>query len=73
VAALCGRPDDQELVFPNANGGVWNDQAWQTWHRDAWRPACITAGLQGVRPYDLRHSFVSLLIHEGRTVVDVAR
>jgi hypothetical protein len=26
-----------------------------------------------VRPYDLRHSFVSLLIHEGRNVVDVAR
>ncbi len=29
-------------------------------------------GLEGVRPYDLRHSFVSLLIHEGRSVVDVA-
>jgi integrase len=70
---LGGRPDDQELVFPNPKGGVWNDQAWQTWHRDAWRPAYNTAGLQGVRPYDLRHSFVSLLIHEGRTVVDVAR
>ena len=26
-----------------------------------------------MRPYDLRHSFVSLLIHEGRNVVDVAR
>jgi hypothetical protein len=24
------------------------------------------------RPYDLRHSFVSLLIQEGRTVIDVA-
>jgi integrase len=24
------------------------------------------------RPYDLRHSFVSLLIAEGRTVIDVA-
>ncbi len=26
-----------------------------------------------MRPYDLRHSFVSLLIHEGRNVVEVAR
>jgi integrase len=25
------------------------------------------------RPYDLRHSFASLLLHEGRTVIYVAR
>jgi integrase len=68
-----GRPEDEFLVFPNLQSGVWNDQAWQTWHRDAWRPACKAAGLNGVRPYDLRHSFVSLLIHEGRSVVDIAR
>jgi integrase len=68
-----GRPDDDALVFPNLQGGIWNDQAWQTWHRDAWRPACRAAGLTGVRPYDLRHSFVSLLIQEGRSVVDIAR
>jgi hypothetical protein len=30
-------------------------------------------GCPNARPYDLRHSFVSLLIHEGRSVVDVAR
>jgi hypothetical protein len=30
-------------------------------------------GLTGVRPYDLRHGFVSLLIQDGRHVVDVAR
>lgn len=69
----CGRPDGAALVFPGPSGEVWNDRAWQTWHRDAWGPACKAAGFQGVRPYDLRHSFVSLLIHEGRSVVDVAR
>ena len=26
-----------------------------------------------MRPYDLRHAFCSLLIHEGQTVVEVAR
>src|SRR5581483_11074132 len=31
------------------------------------------AGIANVRPYDLRHSFVSLLIAEGRSIVDVAR
>jgi integrase len=70
---LRGRPDDDVLLFPNGSGGVWNDPAWQTWHRDAWVPACRAIGLEGARPYDLRHSFVSLLIHEGRSVVEVAR
>ena len=31
------------------------------------------AGLPRARPYDLRHSFASLLLHEGRSVVYVAR
>jgi len=67
------QPADDALLFPNGSGGVWNDPAWQTWHRDAWAPACRAVGLEGARPYDLRHSFVSLLIHEGRSVVEVAR
>jgi integrase len=30
-------------------------------------------GLNGARPYDLRHAFASLLIHEGRlSVVEIA-
>src|SRR3954452_11593116 len=30
-------------------------------------------GVEGARPYDLRHSFCSLLLYEGRTIVEVAR
>jgi len=37
------------------------------------RPAASAVGLNGARPYDLRSSFVSLLIFEGHTVVEVAR
>jgi integrase len=70
---VSGRPDDDALVFPSPSGGVWNDAHWQTWHGDVWRRACKAVGLTGVRPYDLRHGFVSLLIQEGRHVVDVAR
>ena len=70
---LRGRPDDDALLLPNGAGGIWSDPSWQTWHRDAWAPACRAVGLEGARPYDLRHSFVSLLIHEGRSVVEVAR
>ena len=33
----------------------------------------LAAGLEAGRPYDLRHSFVSLLIHEGVSIVEVAR
>ena len=30
-------------------------------------------GLPNARAYDLRHSFVSLLIHEGQSILEVAR
>ncbi|HEY0343928.1 MAG TPA: hypothetical protein VGC59_04740 [Solirubrobacteraceae bacterium] len=33
----------------------------------------MAIALQGARPYDLRHSFASLLLHEGRSVMYVAR
>ncbi len=31
------------------------------------------AGIDYQRPYDLRHSFASLLLHEGRSAIYVAR
>ena len=31
------------------------------------------AGAEGATPYALRHSFASLLLHEGRSVIYVAR
>ena len=65
-----GRP---ELVFPARNGRPWDDDDWKNWRRRAFGTACKQAGLTDVRPYDLRHSFVSLLIAEGRSIVDVAR
>jgi hypothetical protein len=32
----------------------------------------VAAGLPGIRPYDLRHSFASLLLAAGQSVIDVA-
>src|SRR5215218_6584342 len=60
-----GRPGDHELVFPARHGGPWRDGTWQTWHRDAGRPVTKAINVTGARPYDLRHSFASLLIQEG--------
>jgi integrase len=69
-----GRPSDEALVFPGRGGAVCGDDAWRYWRRRVFRPAARSAGLDSpVRPYDLRHSFVSLLLAEGANVVEIAR
>jgi integrase len=66
-------PDDTELVFPGKDGHPWTQAAYQSWRRRAFRRASHAARLAHARPYDLRHSFASLLLHEGRSVIYVAR
>ena len=68
-----GHPDDDQLVFPGKHGKPWTQAAYQSWRRRAFRRATQAAGLADARPYDLRHSFASLLLHEGRSVIYVAR
>ena len=68
-----GRPADDALVFPAADGRPWSRASWQNWRRRVYAAAAADLGLPTTRPYDLRHSFVSLLIHEGRSVVEVAQ
>jgi integrase len=68
-----GRPADDALVFPSASGETWTQAAYQSWRRRAFRRALNAAGVAKARPYDLRHSFASLLLHEGRSVIYVAR
>jgi integrase len=59
-------PDD--LVFPSPTGLIID---LHNWRERVWKPAARAAGVEAV-PYDLRHTFVSLLIHEGRSVPYVA-
>lgn len=61
------------LVFPGRGGRVWTDQGWRMWQRQVFKPAAERAGLAGVVPYDLRHTFASTLIAEGRDIYWVAR
>ena len=68
-----GRPGDEELVFPRPDGEPWLDTDWRNWRERVFQPQAKAAGLGVIRPYDLRHSFVSLLIAERRTIIDVAR
>jgi integrase len=68
-----GCPADGDLVFPRPDGEPWRDTDWRNWRNRVFQPAAKNAGLSQTRPYDLRHSFVSLLIAERRTIIEVAR
>jgi integrase len=59
--------------FAGRGGLPWSEDAWRNWRRRTFARVARSVGLVGARPYDLRHSFVSLLIAEGRSVLDVAR
>lgn len=64
---------DNALVFPAHHGGSWSLAAYQSWRRRAFRRATTVAEALDATPYTLRHSFASLLLHEGRSVIYVAR
>ena len=66
-------PSKSELVFPTSRDTLWTDYDWRNWRSRVYRPLVEAVGLAKSRPYDLRHSFASLLIHEGVSVVEVAR
>jgi hypothetical protein len=61
------------LVFPDPHGRPWDDERVRNWRKRVFAPAADAAGVPDARPYDLRHSFVSLLIYDGASVLDVAR
>jgi len=58
-----------ELVLPNRRGGYLD---LRTWRRRIWRPAITRAGVAGVTPYELRHTYASSLIDWGAGPVQVA-
>lgn len=62
------------LVFTSStnDAGPWLHEAYKSWTRRSFKQAALAAGRPDLRPYDLRHSFASLLIREGKSVVDVA-
>ena len=66
-------PLPNQLLFSRRDGGVWQDHDWRNWRKRVVQPAAAAVGLMHARPYDLRGSFASLLIQEGRNVVDVAK
>ncbi|WP_432419792.1 tyrosine-type recombinase/integrase [Baekduia alba] len=69
----CGRPPGNTLVFPNHRAAPWTEPAYQSWRRRSFDAARTAAQIDRATPYTLRHSFASLLLHEGRSVIYVAR
>jgi integrase len=69
----CGRPGEDAWIFARPDGEPWHNDDYRNWRKRGFVPAAKEAGLKEPRPYDLRHSFVSLLIAEGRNIVEVAR
>lgn len=68
-----GRPAQDALVVATSAGTPWSKEDWGNWRDRRWAPACRAAGYDTApRPYDLRHSFASLLLAEGRQPVYVA-
>jgi integrase len=68
-----GRPTGSALVFPGPGDRLWSKTTYDNWRRRAFDGAVSATGIGHVTPYALRHSFASLLLHEGRSVVYVAR
>ena len=66
------RSQPTDLIFPSPNGSPWDLDRVNNWRKRNFADAVQAAGLAPMRPYDLRHSWVSLLIAEGANVVEVA-
>jgi integrase len=68
-----GRPPGNALVFPNHRAAPWSEPAYQSWRGRSFDSARKEGQVDQATPYTLRHSFASLLLHEGRSVIYVAR
>lgn len=65
-----GMPGKDQRVF-----GAWSKGTWDYWREHVFKPAAVQAGLpRDVVPRDLRGSFGSLLIADGRlSILEIAR
>jgi integrase len=63
-----GRPAPAAPVISTDAGDRWSDSRFRSFRRHRWSKIA-----PGMRPYDLRHAYVSLMIQAGHTVVEVAK
>jgi integrase len=63
-----GRPGPAAPIISTNAGECWSDSRFRSFRRHRWSKVA-----PGMRPYDLRHAYVSLMIQAGHTVVEVAK
>lgn len=56
------------LVFPDRKGQPWGQSMYESWRRRVFSKAAP----EGVRVYDLRHSFASLMFAAGKNPAEIA-
>ena len=61
-----------QLIIPSTGGHAMTRDAWNAWRSHVWTPTAPRVLEHPAKPYDLRHSFASLLLAEGRSVHYVA-
>lgn len=65
--------DLEAPLFPRPDGDWFTKDDWDNWRERRFHRRTKAIGLGTPRPYDLRHSFASLLIREQRaSIVDIA-
>ena len=67
-----GQPEDDTPIAPRADGGTWTGTDYRNWRRRRFDPAVERSRLDRTRPYDLRHSYASLMIQAGYSPVELA-
>ena len=63
---------DTAPIFPREDGDFVTDTDYRNWRRRRFRPALARARVEGSVPYDLRHSFASLMIQAGYSPAELA-
>jgi hypothetical protein len=74
LAALRRHRDDSatDLLWPDCHGRPWPRETYANWRERIFQRTATAVGATNATPYELRHTFVSMLIHEGRSPVEVA-
>jgi integrase len=68
-----GRDAPNDSLFARTDGELLKVDDWDNWRNRRFYEVLDDLGIIRRRPYDLRHSFVSLLIREGETsIVELA-
>lgn len=62
--------DAETLVFPGYSGGILDTPSFR---KSVWKPVLTGLGLEYRKPYQTRHTFITLALENGLDAKDVAR